>query len=78
MKKEHAIILELIRSYLEKNPSQRFGQAIFNLKINEFQESIDLHEPNYNLRDIYNDSDSDIASRIENQLIWFDSQKENK
>lgn len=41
MKKEHQKILELIKSYLEKNPDQRFGQALFNLNINEFQKTVD-------------------------------------
>lgn len=73
MKEEHAIILELLRSYLEKNPDQRFGQAIFNLKINEFKKTTDPKNPNYSLRDINNDTDSDIIARIKNQLIWLDS-----
>ncbi|CAA9199462.1 hypothetical protein FLACOL7796_02740 [Flavobacterium collinsii] len=33
MKKEHRIILDLLEEYLEKNPSQRFGQALFNLGV---------------------------------------------
>lgn len=74
MKEEHAIILELLRSYLEKNPDQRFGQAIFNLKINEFKKTTDPKNPHYSLRDIHNDTDSDIIARIKNQLIWLDSQ----
>jgi hypothetical protein len=74
MKEEHRIILDLLGSYLEKNPDQRFGQAIFNLRINEFQNNTDPKNPNYNLRDIHNDADSDIIARIKNQLIWLDSQ----
>lgn len=75
MKKEHQIILDLLEMYLEKNPSQRFGQALFNLGVNEFQETTDQRNPNYNLRDIHNDNDLDIIERIKNQLIWFESQK---
>ncbi|WP_428228939.1 hypothetical protein [Flavobacterium sp.] len=75
MKKEHKIILDLLEVYLEKNQSQRFGQALFNLGINQFQETTDPRNPNYNLRDIHNDSDLDIVERIKNQLIWFESQK---
>ncbi|RWX02233.1 hypothetical protein [Flavobacterium cerinum] len=74
MKEEHKIILELLSSYLDKNPEQRFGQAIFNLGINEFQNNSDLKNPNYNLRDIHNDKDTDVIERIKNQLIWLDSQ----
>jgi len=75
MKKEHKLILEKINLYLENHPDQRFGQAIFNLGINEFQKTTDPRNPNYNLRDIYNDSDSEINKRIERQLEWFDLQK---
>ena len=75
MKKEHSTILEYLKVYLEKNPSQRFGQAIFNLSINEFQKNTDFNESNYTLRDIYNDSDENIVSRIKNQLEWYDLQE---
>jgi hypothetical protein len=69
MKKEHADILELLQSYLEQNPELRFGQAIFNLGINEFEKTAD---PDRNiLRDIYNDTDADIVGRIKDRLlIW--------
>jgi len=76
MKKEHEIIIELIKSYLEKNPDQRFGQALFNLRINEFQKTVDAKNPNYNLRDIHNDDDQEIVNRIRKQLEWFNFQKE--
>jgi len=74
MKKEHKLILDLISNYLEKYPDQRFGQAIFNLGVNEFIKN-DSSLPTYNLRDIYNDEDSVIIKRIENQLEWFNLQK---
>ncbi len=74
MKKEHKLILDLISSYLEKYPDQRFGQAIFNLGVNEFIKN-DSSLPTYNLRDIYNDEDSVIIKRIENQLEWLNLQK---
>ncbi len=75
MKKEHKLILDLIESYLEKNPSQRFGQALFNLGVNEFQETTDPRNPNYNIRDIHGDSDLNIVERIKNRLAYFESQK---
>jgi hypothetical protein len=75
MKKEHKKIIELIEKYLENQPDLRFGQALFNLKVNEFQETIDDRNPNFDLRDIYNDSDEEIIERIQKQLDWFDSQK---
>ena len=75
MKKEHKEIIDLISTYLEYDPELRFGQALFNLKINEFQKSTDPRNPNYNLRDIHSDNDADILKRIKNQLEWFDLQK---
>lgn len=75
MKKEHKLIIEKLNQYLENHPDQRFGQAIFNLGINEFQKTTDPRNPNYNLRNIYNDSDLEINKRIERQLEWFDLQK---
>jgi hypothetical protein len=74
MKKEHRIILDLLEEYLEKNTSLRFGQELFNLGVNQFQETTDSRNPNYNLRDIHSDHDLDIIERIKNQLIWFESQ----
>ncbi|MFH7002649.1 hypothetical protein [Flavobacterium bizetiae] len=77
MKKEHRIILDLLEEYLEKNPSQRFGQALFNLGVNQFQETTDPRNPNYNLRDIYNDADLEIMERIKNRLKLIEAQKNN-
>lgn len=77
MKEEHKLILELIESYLEKNPSQRFGQALFNLNINEFQETTDPRNFNYNIRDIHGDSDFNILERIKNRLDLMESRKSN-
>lgn len=75
MKKEHQEILELLKKYLESDPELRFGQALFNLRINEYCKTTDPENPNYNLRDIHGDSDQDIKSRIESQLNWFKIQK---
>ncbi|MBQ4805538.1 hypothetical protein J8L88_21930 [Aquimarina sp. MMG015] len=75
MKKEHQEIIDLISTYLEYDNDLRFGQAIFNLGINEFQKTTDPRNPNYNLRDIHNDNDADILKRIKRQLKWFDLQK---
>lgn len=76
MKQEHKIILELLESYLEKNPSLRFGQALFNLQINEFQKTTDPRNPNYNIRDIHGDSDLKIIERIKKQLALIESFEE--
>ena len=75
MKKEHHQILELLKSYLKDHPDQRFGQAIFNLGINQFQETIDPRHPNYALRDIHNDGDDEIVKRMKRQIEWFELQQ---
>ena len=66
MEWQHKIIIALIENYLENNPEQRFGQALFNLKINQFEESTNNDVLAPQLRDIYNDSDSEIILRIRN------------
>lgn len=45
MKKEHVIIINKIKEYLESSPDQRFGQALFNLGINEFKKTTDPINP---------------------------------
>jgi len=64
MKKEHKEILEEISKYLENNPEQRFGQALFNLNINEFADKKNPEWKSFLLRDIYNDRDSEILDNI--------------
>ena len=69
MTDERRIILERLKVYLDQHPSQRFGQAIFNLGINEFNQNEE-----YQLRDIYNDSDLEILKRIDKRLESFNKQ----
>ena len=68
MKPEHTIILKEIEDYLKINPSERFGQALTNLKIIGFaDEKHSEHKHNF-LKDIYYDTDVEIILRIrENQ-----------
>lgn len=60
MKQEHKTILTIIEQYLKDNPSIRFGQALFNLNINEFK----MADTNQLIRDIYNDTDDQILKRM--------------
>lgn len=75
MKKEHKIIIDLIYTYLENHPDQRFGQALFNLGINEFQKTTDPKISNLDIRNIHNDNDTEIIKRIQKRLEWFELQK---
>lgn len=68
MKKEHKEIIALISNYLSKYPDQRFGQALFNLGINEFANRLNPEKENYQIRDIHSDSDERILNRIKIQL----------
>ncbi|MGX9985909.1 hypothetical protein [Soonwooa purpurea] len=65
MKQQHVEIIELISEFLKKYPNQRFGQALFNLAVNEFKNDA---ENEFQLRDIYNDSDDEILMRIKKQI----------
>lgn len=66
-KKEHREILNLIAAYLAEHYDQRFGQALFNLGINEFTEN-PSHSMNLRLRDIHEDTDDQILQRIKERL----------
>lgn len=70
----HKEILELISEYLAKNPQQRFGQALFNLSINQIEEN---NNENFKLRDIYGDKDFEILERIKRRIDLINSQKMN-
>ena len=77
-KKEHQEILNLISDYLANHYDQRFGQAIFNLGINQFVNKIQPEKENHRIRDIHNDQDSVIIERIKSQLEWFEEQKKRR
>ena len=64
MKAEHEAILSTIRHFLENSPDQRFGQALFNLNINQFANKEFPDKANFYLKDIYNDSDEKILERL--------------
>ena len=65
MKRQHTEILELLTAFLKNYPDQRFGQALFNLAINEFKKD---EKNEFQLRDIYNDSDDEIMLRMKQQI----------
>ncbi len=60
---EHEKILSALKIYLEKNPSQRFTQALFNLKINEFVSNYinDMPSP---FKDNYEMSNTECLKRV--------------
>ncbi|MBP1224880.1 hypothetical protein JOD96_003468 [Flavobacterium sp. 1355] len=51
MKEEHKLILNLLQSFRKKS-KPKIWTGTFNLGVNEFQETTDPRNPNYNIRDI--------------------------
>lgn len=82
MKDTHAKIIQILSEFLEKNPEQRFGQALFNLNVNQFKyditKIINPTEVSYLMRDIYNDRDECILSRVNESglILNLDSAEE--
>ncbi len=68
MKEEHQHIIDLIKQYLTENPSQRFGQALTNLRIIGFADEKQPEKHQYFLRDLYYDTDAEILKRMENKV----------
>ena len=68
MNKEHKEIINLISEYLSNNHSIRFGQALFNLDVNQFQNGMN---PDKGMRDIHGDKDDEIIKRIKTRLNRF-------
>lgn len=75
MTEEHRIILKAIEEALNQDPELRFGQALFNLSINEFVNPDNPAEADYKIRDIHGDMDSDIIARIKRQQEWRELQQ---
>ena len=65
MKREHQTLITTLIQYLEQYPEIRFGQALYNLGINEFADKKYPASKKFLLRDIYNDTDEQILSRLE-------------
>lgn len=74
MTEEHRIILNEIEEALNRDPELRFGQALFNLGINQFVNPENPAEADYRMRDIHSDKDSEIIGRIMAQKEWRELQ----
>lgn len=69
MNEEKKTIMLVLQQYLEANPTVRFGQALFNLNINEFANTQNPALMNHYLRDIHEDSDRRILRRMTEREI---------
>ena len=61
-------IMKLIEEYLEKNPNQRFGQALYNLGVNEDDGKWKPETGSIKLRDIFYDTDEEVLERIRTRI----------
>lgn len=68
LREEHQEIIDLISGFLVNHYDQRFGQALFNLGINEFVNKLNPEKEDYRVRDIHGDSDDKILQRIKFNL----------
>ena len=71
MKETSKEIMKLIVEYLEKNPNQRFGQALYNLGVNEDDGKWKPETGAIKLRDIFYDTDEAILERIRARIKKF-------
>lgn len=67
-KQSNKEIINLLTRYMDENPSQRFGQILFNLDINQFKDKADPSRYEHLLRDIYNDLNDDILKRVSDRV----------
>ena len=75
MTTEHRIILDAIEEALNRDPELRFGQALFNLGINQFVNPENPEVSNYKIKDIHGDKDSQIIDRINQNKEWRELQQ---
>lgn len=75
MTNEHRIILDAIEEALNQNSELRFGQALFNLGINQFVNPQNPAEADYRIRDIHGDKDAVIIERIRQSKEWRELQQ---
>ena len=71
MKETSKEIMKLIVEYLEKNPCQRFGQALYNLGVNEDDGKWKPDNGEIKLRDIFYDTDEAVLERIRARIKKF-------
>lgn len=75
MTPEHRFILDAIENTLNRDPSLRFGQALFNLDINQFVNSEHPEKGDYHFRDNHGDLDNAIIKRVQKRQDYFERQK---
>lgn len=69
MNENHFIILALLKQHMDERPDLRFCQILFNLGINEFANKEEPETCDWNFRDNYNDSDTEIIDKLRNYNI---------
>jgi hypothetical protein len=57
-------IIKILSLYKKSNPELRFGQILFNLGVNQFNNIENPEKDDFLLKDIHSDSDEEILKRI--------------
>lgn len=65
-------IIRIISEAWDKNPDLRFGQLLTCLNILEFANKSNPSESNYNLRDIFADTNESVLKRIKMSNLYSD------
>ena len=71
MKKEQEEIINIINDTIVKYPELRFCQVLTGLKIIEFANKDTPEASNYNLRDVFSDSDESVLKRIKTSRLYL-------
>lgn len=64
MNQDYSIILYHLTEYLQQFPEIRFGQALFNLNINQFADQQVPENKDFLLRNNHHDSNESILKRL--------------
>lgn len=67
-------IIQILTEYAHEFPTERFGQLLFNLDINQFKDRDNPESANFLYRDIYGDSSEEILKRIKERIIYLRKQ----
>jgi hypothetical protein len=67
-------IIQILTEHALEFPTERFGQILFNLDINQFKDRDNPESTNFLYRDIYGDSSEEILKRIKERRIHLRKQ----
>jgi hypothetical protein len=68
---EQKEIIEIINNTINKYPELRFCQILTGLRVLEFANKEAPETSNYNLRDVFSDSDNNVLKRIKTSDLYL-------